>query len=121
MHVLSYLLLQFMAAIIISATVIISVLLLNFHVCNLANLTLQLSLTSGNFPKPLRSAGNMLAARTPTPAWGMAMGVQSSPWRRTKSKPLAWGDVCCHVGHLAQPTAHPDSFFSPGASALPHL
>lgn len=55
MHVLSYLLLQFMAAIIISATVIISVLQLNFHVCNLANLRLQLSPTSGNFPKPLCS------------------------------------------------------------------
>lgn len=51
-QVLSCLLLQLVAVIKVSATLIIAGLQLNLQVCHLAKLTLELAPSSGNFPKP---------------------------------------------------------------------
>lgn len=123
-QVLSCLLLQLVAVIKISARLIIAGFQFNLQVCHLAKLTLELAPTSGNFPKPSHSIGNVQApwALSPAvlapPCWALAVQVQGSLWRRTTSRPPAWGYL--PLGPFAIGHWGTDNFSSPGAS-VPRL
>lgn len=100
-----------MAVIKISATLVIAGLQLNLQVCHLAELTLELAPTSGNFPKPLCSVGNVRAAWLPS---SLLAGVwqckhDAAFGAGLRADALPWGT--CHLGHLPQATGDQTSSF----------
>lgn len=100
-----------MAVIKISATLVIAGLQFNLQVCHLAELTLELAPTSGNFPKPLCSVGNVRAAWSPS---SLLAGVwqckhDAAFGAGLRADALPWGT--CHLGHLPQATGDQTSSF----------